>query len=96
MDTYSSLNTLGCFAMAPDREAPCSTSIRVSFRVSPSSLFSVWSARIERARRIGRPELIIVANCRENTARSLSLTFAFLTLISRFRPRFSLPTSRGV
>jgi hypothetical protein len=81
---------------APDSEEPCSTSVRHCESVSPSSLFSVCSARIDIARRIGRPELIIVANCRENTERSLSLTLDFLMLISRLRPFFSLPTSSGV
>ncbi len=90
------MKTFGCFCIAPESEAPCSTSIRHAVSVSASIEFEVWSARIDRARRIGRPELIIVANWREKIDRSLSLTFFFLTLISRLRPFFSLPTSRGV
>ena len=44
------------------------------------------SARIDSARRIGRPEFTMVANCREKIASSFSLTFAGRRLISRFRP----------
>ena len=39
-----------------------------------SSLFSVCSARMVSARSSERPELIIVANCRDMIARSLSFT----------------------
>ena len=43
-------------------------------RTLASVLFWVWSARMVSARSSDSPELIIVANCRDMTARSLSLT----------------------
>ena len=73
---YRSLNAFGNFAIAPDSDAPCSTSMRTAVSIFASSLLSICSARIARARRIGRPEFTMVANCREKIATSLSLTFA--------------------
>ena len=52
-----------------------------------SALELVWVSSVARARSIGRPELIIVENCREKIARSFSLTFV-RTLNSIFRPTF--------
>ena len=94
METNRSLKTFGCLTIAADREDPCSMSSRHSPRTRASSLLLVWSARIARARRIGSPELIIVANCRENTDSSLSLTFFLVR--STLNPRPCLPTSSGV
>ncbi len=45
---------------------------------------------------MGRPELIIVANCREKTATSFSFTFLAESWMLTLRPFFSLPTSSGV
>src|SRR5215213_4471613 len=88
MLTISGGKTLGCFAIADDSALPPSTSPRTSPRTFFSSLFSVCSARMVRARSSERPELIIVANCRDMTARSLSFTLAPSVgrLISRFIP----------
>ena len=96
MAMYRSLNAFGNFAMAAERLAPCSTSLRTSVSVLASSLLLTCSDRIDSARRIGSPEFTMVANCREKIAISLSLIFAGLMLISRLRPFFSLPTSSGV
>jgi hypothetical protein len=74
MDTYRRLKTLGCLAMAADSEVPFSTSARTWMMISPRRRLLVCSPRMVRARSSDRPELIIVANWRENTARSLSLT----------------------
>ena len=90
------MKTFGCFAMAAESEAPCSTSLRTTISTFASSALSVWSARMVSARRIGSPEFTMVANCREKTAISLSLTLPGRMLISKLRPFFSLPTSSGV
>ncbi len=92
MLTMSGGKTLGCLAIEADRDWPVSTSERTSLRTLARALFSVWSARIDRARSKDRPELIIVANCRDITARSLSLTpLPNGSVISMFMPR---PDSR--
>jgi hypothetical protein len=79
---------LGCFPRPPDRDEPVSTSLRTSARTPASALFSVCSDRMVRARSSDRPELIIVANCRDMTARSFSLTLGLEpgSLISVLRP----------
>jgi hypothetical protein len=58
------------------QECPVSTSLRTSPSRRASSLFSVCSVRIVSARSSDSPESIIVANCREKTARSFSPTLA--------------------
>ena len=75
MLTISGGKTLGCLAIA-DATATGRSRRRCGPRprTRRSSLFSVCSARIVSARSSERPELIIVANCRDKTARSLSLT----------------------
>src|SRR5688500_2692869 len=90
------LKAFGCLPMAADRDEPCSTSVRACTRTFASSLRSVWSARIESARRIGRPEFTIVANWRQKIATCLSLTRPGRRLISIFRPALALFTSTGV
>jgi hypothetical protein len=62
--------------------------LRTSPKIRPSSLFSVWSARMLSDRSSESPLLIITANCRLNTARSLSLTLGFMPgiEISLFMP----------
>ncbi|GMA85138.1 hypothetical protein GCM10025868_03880 [Angustibacter aerolatus] len=87
----------GSLAMADDSEVPPSTSARIEARASRSGLFSVWSARIVSARSSDRPELIIVANWRAMTARSLSFTgFPRVgRVISLFMPEFVLVMLTG-
>ena len=63
-----------CLASADESELPVSTSSRTSPSTCASSLFSVWSARMFSERSSESPLLIIVANCRDMIARSLSLT----------------------
>src|SRR5918996_6089645 len=96
MATYSREKVRVCLAMEVDRAVPFSTSARISPTMRASSLSSVCSSRIERARRSGSPEFTMVANWRENPARFLSLTFPLRTRISVFipTPRFCF-TSRG-
>ena len=77
MFTISGGNTFGCLAIPTESELPVSMSFRTSPRTRASSAFSVCSVRMDRARSSDNPLLIIVANCREKTARSLSLTFFF-------------------
>jgi hypothetical protein len=60
--------------MAADSELPFSTSARTWVTISARRLLPVCSPRMVSARSSDRPELIIVANWREKTARSLSLT----------------------
>jgi len=72
--TTSGGNTFGCLPKAEDRDWPASTAARTSPRVFARALFSVCSDRIDNARMSDRPLLIIVANWRLITARSLILT----------------------
>ena len=83
--------------MAAESEFPRSTSSRTSMTTLDSAALSVWSARMVSAFRMGRPELTIVANCRENTDRSFSLTWPGRSENSRLSPVdfFSL-TASGV
>ena len=74
IDTYRRLKTLGCLARAADSEVPFSTSARTWMMTSPRRRLLVCSPRMVRDRSSDSPELIMVANWRENTARSLSLT----------------------
>ncbi len=67
--------TSGCFARAFDRDCPTSMSCRHWPITSAKRLFSVCSSRMLSERSKDSPELIIVANCREKTASSLSFTF---------------------
>src|SRR5665648_609601 len=64
--------TVECFDSAAESAPPASTSPRTCDTILASFGFSVWSARIESARRIDRPELIIVASWRASTAMSFS------------------------
>ena len=94
MFTTSGGKTLGCLASAEESDWPVSTAVRTSPRVLARSLFSVCSERIASARSSERPLLIIVANCRLMTARSLNFTrFIPGMLISRSKP---MPASRTV
>ncbi len=90
MLTISDGKTLGeCLPIATDRAEPVSMSLRTSDRVFASALLSVCSDRIVSERSSDRPLLIIVANCRDMTARSLSLTLSPLNpgiFSSRFIP----------
>src|SRR3954453_12966926 len=89
MLTTSGGKTLGCLASADDSDWPASTAVRTSPSVLARDLFSVCSDRIDRGRKIDRPLLIIVANCRLIPARSLILTrLPPGRLISRFMPVF--------
>src|SRR5438045_4047289 len=73
--TYRFENALGCFAMAAESDRPRSTSIRTCVITLESDLLWVWLARMFSARRMGRPEFTMVANCREKTARSFFFTW---------------------
>ncbi len=75
MLTMSGGKASGCLAIALDSELPVSMSLRTSPRTRASSLFSVCSVRMFRARSSESPLLTMVANWRAKTARSLSLTF---------------------
>ncbi len=80
-------NTFGCLARDADSDTPVSTSERTASSVLASCVFSVCSARMVSARSKERPELIMVANCRFITARSLSLTpLPHGSVISMFMP----------
>ncbi len=85
----------GCFMKAAEIELPASTSDLTTRRTRLSSVFSVCSDRIVRVRSMDRPAEIIVANSREKTARSFSLTRGFLSVNSRSRPAFASLISRG-
>ena len=80
--------TLGWCPSACDSDEPCSTDSRTEANTSPRCLFSVCSDRIDSARNSDRPELIIVANCRDAIARSFNLTLLPVPgiLISLFSP----------
>src|SRR5450756_2124397 len=73
MLTYRRVNTLGCLASASERLMPASTSARISLMTLANFLLGVCSSRTYRQRSIERPELTMVANCREKTVRSLAL-----------------------
>ena len=57
MATYRLLNTFGCLAMAADSDWPRSTSSRISLIADWRMVESVCCSRMDRAFRIGRPEL---------------------------------------
>jgi hypothetical protein len=79
------LKTLGCLARAAERDDPLSISERTSTTALARILDSVCCSRMLSARRMGRPEFTIVANCREKTARCFS--FGFLRMLnSRLMP----------
>ena len=61
---------------AADSDEPRSTSSRTSPATPASTGLSVWSVKIASARINESPELIIVANWRDITARSLSFTLS--------------------
>ena len=75
MLTISGGKAFGCLPMADDSEPPFSMSLRMTPSSRASSLFSVCSTRMLSARSSDRPLLIMVANWREKTARSLRPTF---------------------
>ena len=52
---------------------PASTSARIALMTLANFLLGVCSSRTYRQRSIERPELTMVANCREKTVRSLAL-----------------------
>ena len=82
----SSGNALGCFAMESAKLSPFSTSARTAMRDFCKSLFSVCSANIFRASMMLTPARTMLANCRQNTARSLAAGFlSKLMLISRVK-----------
>ena len=64
-----------CLVMAAESDEPVSTSPRTSPRIFARYGFAVCSERMFNARSSERPLLIMVANWRDMTARSLSLTF---------------------
>src|SRR5450756_211019 len=70
---YRRVNTLGCFWSASDRLMPASTSARIALITLANFLLGVCSSRTYRQRSIERPEVTMVANCREKTVRSLAL-----------------------
>ena len=78
------MNTFGWDSIALDSDMPASTSLRTCTIVSLRNLFSVCSSSTYSARKIDKPEVIIVASWREKTARSLAFTvFMKLSSISR-------------
>ena len=82
--------------MAADSEDPRSTSMRTCVMTFPRTLLSVWEPRIDRARRMGRPEFTIVANWREKIAMYFGLTWPGRRLISMDMPSRFLATLTGV
>ncbi len=59
-----------CLRSASASVAPASTSYMTSLTIFLNAGLSIWLERMSRHWTIGRPALIIVANCRVNTPRS--------------------------
>ena len=70
--TISRGNVLSCLAIAADSDRPLSMSRRTSWIAFCSDGLVVCSSRIASERSSDSPEDVIVANCREKIARSLS------------------------
>ena len=109
MFTYRSLNALGCLRSASASVWPLSTSYTTARVTSASTLFSVCCDRMSSACTSGRPELIMVANCRVKMTTSRVFTpglkksaipppFPFAsrtcTTIMRFLRRCAMTSSR--
>jgi hypothetical protein len=88
--------TFSALEKAVDRVMPASTSCFTPVRMRRSSGLSDCSAMMDSARSMVRPALIMVANWRAKTDRSLSLMrFLRPKLISRCMPALTCRTSSG-
>ncbi len=88
--------TAGCFARESAKVSPFSTSARTFIRAFCIFLFSVASASIRSASIIVTPARVILANCRQNTDKSLAVGFPPISMLISFVNAFCSVTSSTI